>query len=152
MTTTLLINRNLPAWCCCYCGEPVGYLGRFFAWLFGPEFHNCSRSNVDKHVALYNYWAMLKPAMREWPTWEQRADPFYPVKEVHLTRDTDGQRLVFTAIWNDGTEHASYATLDDLSRSSNLAATLKSRMAAICPEAVFSDEAIVAFDDSGWRQ
>lgn len=34
-------TTKLPAWCCPYCGEPVGYLGRAWAWLFGTRVHGC---------------------------------------------------------------------------------------------------------------
>ncbi len=33
--------RTLPGWCCPYCGEPVGYLGRFWAYLVGVGIHGC---------------------------------------------------------------------------------------------------------------
>lgn len=26
-----------PAYCCQECGEPMGYLGRFFEWLLGRD-------------------------------------------------------------------------------------------------------------------
>jgi hypothetical protein len=38
--------RQYPRYCCPYCGAPVGYLGRLFAWLFGVGFHGCDFSNV----------------------------------------------------------------------------------------------------------
>lgn len=35
---------NHPSHCCRSCGAEVGYLGRFFAWLFGSGFHGCTGS------------------------------------------------------------------------------------------------------------
>ena len=32
---------------CPYCLAPVGYLGRFLAWIFGTQIHQCDFSNVD---------------------------------------------------------------------------------------------------------
>ncbi len=39
---------NLPAWCCPYCGKPVGYLGRALAKVFGTSFHGCDGSLVKR--------------------------------------------------------------------------------------------------------
>lgn len=36
--------RDVPEWCCPYCGKPVGYLGRFWAWLVGVGIHDCDFS------------------------------------------------------------------------------------------------------------
>lgn len=35
---------NLPTWICPYCGKPVGYLGRAWAWLVGVRVHGCDFS------------------------------------------------------------------------------------------------------------
>lgn len=42
----LALKRKMPSDCCPYCGAPVGYLGRLFAWLLGTRFHGCDFSNV----------------------------------------------------------------------------------------------------------
>jgi hypothetical protein len=39
-------KRQTPPYCCPYCAEPVGYLGRFFGFIFGLAFHGCTFSNV----------------------------------------------------------------------------------------------------------
>lgn len=39
---------DMPDCFCPYCGKPVGYAGRFFAWIFGTRFHDCDFSNVRK--------------------------------------------------------------------------------------------------------
>lgn len=32
----------VPAWACACCGEPVGILGNWIAWLFGVRTHGCT--------------------------------------------------------------------------------------------------------------
>ena len=38
--------QPIYGWQCPYCLQPIGYLGRFFAWLFGARFHRCDESNI----------------------------------------------------------------------------------------------------------
>lgn len=42
----LRFRVSYPKWCCPYCGEPVGYVGNWLAWLLGTRFHGCTMSNV----------------------------------------------------------------------------------------------------------
>lgn len=42
----MAIRDAVPGYCCPFCKEPVGYVGRFFAWVFGTRFHGCNFSNV----------------------------------------------------------------------------------------------------------
>lgn len=42
------LKTSTAPWQCRYCGAPVGYLGRFFAWVFGTRIHGCNFSNVRR--------------------------------------------------------------------------------------------------------
>lgn len=54
------LKQQPPGYCCPFCAEPVGYVGRFFAWVFGGGFHGCDYSNVAKPVT------MKMPVDKEW--------------------------------------------------------------------------------------
>ncbi len=41
-----LIQQPAHGWQCPYCLKHVGYLGRFFAWLLGSDFHSCDFRNT----------------------------------------------------------------------------------------------------------
>lgn len=41
-------RRQYPGYCCPYCGECVGYIGRALDWLFGVRMHGCTFSNVKQ--------------------------------------------------------------------------------------------------------
>lgn len=41
-------KKKQPSWCCKYCGEAVGWIGRVMGLLFGVRIHGCDFSNVDR--------------------------------------------------------------------------------------------------------
>lgn len=55
----LPLIRQVPKWCCPYCGEQVGYMGNWLALLFGTSLHGCTFSNV-RTSPTYQAWMARK--------------------------------------------------------------------------------------------
>jgi hypothetical protein len=47
IASDITLKHEVPGHLCPYCLKPVGYLGRFFSWLFGAGIHKCDFLNVD---------------------------------------------------------------------------------------------------------
>lgn len=48
MASDPIQTTALPAWCCPYCGKPVGYLGRAWAWIVGVGIHGCDFALLNR--------------------------------------------------------------------------------------------------------
>jgi hypothetical protein len=41
-------QKKFSSWCCQECGEPIGWLGRFFSFILPGRWHKCDDIYQDK--------------------------------------------------------------------------------------------------------
>ncbi len=98
---------------------------------------------------------LLLPALREMTARRVARDPLHPCHGAEFSMYVEeGAGLVIQADCRDRTRRRSTMSLDEIDvnvwDASSILALFRAKLGEICPEHIFEDESVIAYDDSGW--